>query len=271
MSNKDNLDRAREARNDEFYTRREDVEKELQHYMQYLEGKTIYSNCDAAASAFNAFFGDLWKKGHIKRFICSGIEPDTGAVYYSDTERPFDILPSGDYAADCCTDLMKQADIVCTNPPFSVYQHYFSFLRDYKKQFLIIGSNLSFSYITMRKDFMVGSFSLGYNIVRAFRKASGALQQVNAFWLTNLPVQKYYEAVVEYEEGKYDRLQEYGIINVKTVKDLPKNYAGIMAVPATTLYYLGRQQYTICGYIHHPHINGKRIFSRYLIRWNNQN
>lgn len=155
MSNNSNLNNANKADQNEFYTQLTDIEDELRHYTQHFEGKTVYCNCDDPnISNFAKYFFLKFKRLKLKRLICTccdsevaGIVADTnrnGALYtdyYGEGDMVVKHLTgNGDFASDECLEYLKQADIIVTNPPFSLFRSFLSTLMKYEKKFLIIGN-----------------------------------------------------------------------------------------------------------------------------------
>lgn len=124
MSNNSNLRKAKKAKNDEFYTLRKDVDNELQHYIKHFKDKVIYCNCDTENSAFVQYFKDNANVLGIKELLYS----------------------SSDFRGEESIELLKKADIVITNPPFSLFREYVAQLIEYNKQFLIIGNLNAIGY-----------------------------------------------------------------------------------------------------------------------------
>src|SRR3989344_2295647 len=162
-SNK-NLHSAGKAKKDEFYTQLVDIEKELKHYKEQFRGKVVFCNCDdPKESNFVKYFSRNFEYLGLKKLI---------ATHYKDAnlftrELPYkleytgdkngnrmpdpsefmtEMLGTGDFRSQECTDLLKEADIVVTNPPFSLFREYIAQLIEYNKKFLIIGNVNSITY-----------------------------------------------------------------------------------------------------------------------------
>lgn len=144
-----NLNKAKKEKNDEFYTRYEDIEAEVSKYKEYFKNKVVYLNCDnKEKSMFWKFFELNFDDFQLKKLI---------ATYYSETEPVYaykielseddhkdivktPLVGNGDFRSQECIDILKESDIVCTNPPFSLFREYVAQLMEYNKQFLIIGN-----------------------------------------------------------------------------------------------------------------------------------
>lgn len=149
MSNS-NLQDAKKAKNDEFYTQYEDIDKELQHYAEHFEGKTVYCNCDNPAwSNFWQYFVDNFEALRLNRLISTYYE-ENGTVYKTEktkegiTKTPLE--GDGDFRSNECVEILKEADIVVTNPPFSLFREYIAQLMEYNKKFIVIGNQNAITY-----------------------------------------------------------------------------------------------------------------------------
>lgn len=167
MGNK-NLRAADRNKNDEFYTTYEDIKKELVNYAKYFKDKVIYCNCDdhngislgTPKSNFLKYLADNFEAFRIKKVIATHYEKDkeTSTMYILDKDNTGDgvtcfediieipMKGNGDFRSEECIELLKQADIVITNPPFSLFREYVTQLMNYKKKFLIIGNMNAITY-----------------------------------------------------------------------------------------------------------------------------
>ena len=163
MAKNNNLHTAKATKNDEFYTQLEDIENELKYYKDYFKGKVVYCNCDGflneEKSNFFVYFSLNYEVFGLKGLICTKYNPngkgrkyeyygDLNGNNYPDEEEIFtsDLEGDGDFRSEECIELLKKCDIVCTNPPFSLFRQYVAQLFEYKKDFLIIGNKNSISY-----------------------------------------------------------------------------------------------------------------------------
>ena len=149
MSNT-NLKTAKKSKNDEFYTLMEDVEKELRFYTESFKGKVVYCNCDDyQESNFYKYFYYNFHYLKLKKLICTGYKAnDNGlyAIYDGVTEVTGKLNGDGDFRSEECIEYLKQADVVVTNPPFSLFRQYVKQLMDYNKKFIIIGEQNALTY-----------------------------------------------------------------------------------------------------------------------------
>jgi hypothetical protein len=260
---KANMHDARRAKNDEFYTQFLDIDDEIDHYIDVLEGKVIYCNCDDPdISQFYAFFKDYFHELGLKRVIATcykpvsledfghGHEPAVCAVYDGHHEKRTNLQGNGDFRSYECIELLKEADVVITNPPFSLFREYLDQLIEYDKKFLIIGN---INAITYRKVFSLiknGDMWLGCNHISTFLLPNGRSKQVYCRWYTNLPNDKRtakIELFAIYDEKEYPKYVNYDAINVDRVDRIPKDYYGVMGVPITFLDNHNPEQFEIIG------------------------
>lgn len=206
---------------------------------------------------------------------------------------------SGDFRTDECVEYIKECDICCTNPPFSIFSELFSLLVKYNKQYLIIGNQNAITYKEIFPYIKENKAWVGYRFGdMAFRVPADTPPRNtrfwidetgqkwrslgNAMWLTNLDTQKRHqklELTKYYDPEIYPKYDDFDAINVKKVVDIPKDYDGIMGVPITYLKYHNEEQFEIVGEANHgsdnefdlfkPKINGKELFKRILIRKRN--
>ena len=144
------LKRAKREKNDEFYTQKKDIENELIHYHSHLKDKIVYCNCDDyRKSKFVEYFMENFDKIGLKKLVSTGFSKDGQGTYseYDGTVFKTGFLSgNGDALGEECTEILKQADIVVTNPPFSLFRKYISHLMKYGKKFLIIGNQNAITY-----------------------------------------------------------------------------------------------------------------------------
>ena len=212
--------KAKKNKNDEFYTQLNTIEKELQYYIPHFRGKIIYLNCDKEWSNFYKYFKDNKEFLGVKEIIRTS----------SDFRLPENI------------ENLKRADIVVTNPPFSLWREYVAQLMEYKKKFLILGSVNCISYKDIFPLIKEEKMWLGTGIVRWFLTNIKNLENMvesPTYWYTNLDYEwRYREKILlveKYTPEKYPKYDNYDAINVDRTKDIPKDYYGEMGVPITFL------------------------------------
>ena len=284
-----NLANARNAKNDEFYTQLTDVSKELKHYRKHFKGKTVFCNCDDPTwSAFWKYFHLNFTVLGLKKLISTHYdkdEPTYKMVYEGGDDNNIEVgvktplQGNGDFRNQECIELLKESDIVVTNPPFSLFHDYVAQLMEYGKKFIIIGSKNAITYkefFPLLKDNKVW---IGYNNVNNFQQPDGSFKKFgNIGWFTNLDIKKRHENLILYKQyslEEYPKYDNYDVINVNKVAEIPIDYDGVMGVPITFLDNYCEEQFEILGiansarwinYECYTLINNKNIYNRILIR-----
>ena len=277
MRNNSNLHKARKARADEFYTRYEDIEKEIQNYN--LEGKKIYCNCDDYRySNFVKYFKDNFNKLKISYLTASNYDNGECAYQYEYDgveEKITALKGNGDFRSEECVAILKEADVVITNPPFSLLREYVAQLMEYNKKFLIIGNMNAITYKEIFPLIKENKLWLGMNYCKEFIQPDGTEKKFgNISWFTNIehnmrntPLDLY----KKYSADKYTKYDNYDAINCDKVADIPMNYDGVIGVPITFLDKYCPEQFEIVSFRvgndgKDLSINGKCTYFRILIR-----
>ena len=294
MSNNSNLHKAKKARNDEFYTQLSDIENELRHYRDHFKGKVVYCNCDdARESNFFKYFSMNFEFLGLKKLIATGYKKGgrgVKLVYDGDKNgnrtvddeevQVTELEGDGDFRSPECVKLLDEADIVVTNPPFSLASLYMQQLVEHGKKFLIIGPLNLIKYKDTFPYFMKGQAWPGVNWVKSFTEPDGKIIKMgNVVWYTNLDHKKRHEKIVcieKYDQAKYPKFDNYDAIEVGKYTDIPKDYAGVMGVPISYLMHHNQEQFEIVGELNNgngnefdyakPMIDGKSKYTRILIR-----
>lgn len=315
MAKNNNLHTAKATKNDEFYTQLEDIENELKYYKDYFKGKVVYCNCDGflnkEKSNFFMYFSLNYEFLGLKGLICTKYNPngkgrkyeyygDLNGNNYPDEEEVFtsELEGDGDFRSEECIELLKKCDIVCTNPPFSLFRQYVAQLFEYKKDFLIIGNVNAISYKEVFPMIKENKMWLGVSITSGDRKfvvpdnyplnAAGCgidengkkyIRVKGVRWFTNLDHKKRHEELLlykKYNTEEYPKYDNYDAIEVGKTKDIPMDYEGIMGVPITFLDKYCPEQFEIVGQMMttkvtefnfgYPYIDGKKKFARLLIK-----
>lgn len=226
-----NLQAAKKAKNDNFYTRMEDIIEELQHYTHHFKDKIVYCNCDADWSNFWKYFHDNFHDLGLKKLIATHYE-EKGLSYkleYDGCEvKKEDLQGNGDFRSEECVELLKEADIVSTNMPFSLFRPFMAQLIEYNKKFVVIASMNAITYkefFPLLKDNKVW---LGYNSVKEFIKPDGSTQKFgNICWYTNLDIDKRHKELVltkKYNPKDYPKYDNYDAIECNKVANIPADY-----------------------------------------------
>ena len=277
MRNNGNLNKAKAAKNDEFYTRLEDIEKELKHYTEHFKGKVVYCNCDDAnRSNFFKYFSTNFQKLGLKKLITSGLKDNGTGVVAIQKGNDIDIYDgNGDFHSEECIEFLKEADIVVTNPPFSLFREYVAQLMQYGKKFLIIGNMSAIAYKEIfpyikNNELWMGYKSLGsdmfFNVpqnyveeLKATKTQGGGWRELDgiimgrvatACWFTNLEHKKRNEELIlykHYNPAEYQKYENYNAIEVSKVAEIPMDYEGVMGVPISFLDKYCPNQFRILG------------------------
>lgn len=295
-----NLSNAKRAKNDEFYTQLSDIENELKHYKNHFAGKVVYCNCDdARKSNFFRFFQKKFNDYGLKKLVTTSYNEDghgSVLVYEGDTNsngklddnevKVSELKGNGDFRSEECIELLKESDIVVTNPPFSLFRDYIATLVQYDKKFLVIGNKNAITYKEIFPLIKENKLWLGYYCPNEFRLPNGdTTKKVNGLcrWFTNLDIKKRHETIYPYKsynEEEFPKYDNYDAIEVSKVCEIPKDYDGIMGVPINFLDKYNPSQFEIVGldrYVEdNPHygkrfsINNRETYARILIKRNMQ-
>jgi hypothetical protein len=302
---KRNLDAAKTAKKDEFYTQMTDIERELQHYWQHFRDKVVLCNCDDPyESNFFKYFALRFNQLGLKKLICTcyngspvqgnefliHFEPwddepkkqaykveitevkdlnGDGAVDLSDVryllqndKNVLSVLRTGDFRDPECIELLKEADIVVTNPPFSLFREYIGQLMKYEKKFLIVGHQNAITYKEIFPLIKDNKVWLGYgfkggaahfyspyeDVATASNHKKDMIRVSGVNWFTNLEIAKRNEdldLVCRYSPEEYPNYDNYDAIEVSKTSDIPFDYDGYMGVPITFLDKYNPEQFEI--------------------------
>lgn len=296
MAKNNNLHAAKTAKNDEFYTQLTDIEKELRHYKQHFKNKTVFCNCDdPMESNFWQYFSLNFDRLQLHRLIATHYETDKPsymlemwrdeAGVHTDIKK---LQQNGDFRSPECIELLKQSDIVVTNPPFSLFREYVAQLMEYDKKFLIIGTLNAVKYKEIFPYFRNNCIWLGNGFQNGnayFRIPETADTSIyakgvydentksvkfrNCIWLTNLDISKRHEKIVlwkHYDSTSFPKYDNHNAIDVSKVCDIPVDYDGVMGVPITFFDKYNPDQFEIVGKLSNGIVNGKKVYERVLIR-----
>ena len=284
------LHAAKASKQDEFYTQLSDIEKELCHYRAHFAGKTVLCNCDdPRVSNFFRFFLNNFEHYRLKELIATSYQNDKPDLFsqhkssrgiyfrYGGEQngkrlpdpaeiKPNDLTGDGDFRSAECIALLQEADIVVTNPPFSLFREYVAQLVEYEKRFLIIGSLNAITYkeiFSLIKDnrlWLGNGFDNGnaYFKTHSEREFAGGVYDAttglvkfrNVAWFTNLEHNKRHEELIlfaQYTPELYPTYDNYDAIEVSRIKDIPADYDGVMGVPITFLDKYNPDQFEILG------------------------
>ncbi|MGB1394380.1 MAG: adenine-specific methyltransferase EcoRI family protein [Flavobacteriaceae bacterium] len=283
-----NLHKAKNNKKDEFYTQLVDIERELKHYKNHFKNKVVYCNCDdpRMSNFFHYFsynFEDLglkklittcYQNQHRDLFSQHDSERAIYLEYYGDLNKNKvpdleeigiqTLKGDGDFRSAESIALLQQADIVVTNPPFSLFREYVAQLIEQNKKFVIIGHQNAITYkeifplIKENKMWLgfgfrggAGHFISNYeDTATANDRKEGMIRVSGVHWFTNLDIAKRHEDLILYKTytpEDYPKYDNYDAINVDKTKEIPMDYKGAMGVPITFLDKYNPEQFEILG------------------------
>ena len=326
MAGNQSLRAANRAKQDEFYTQLVDIENELKHYREHFRGKTVFCNCDdPRVSNFFHYFSYNFEQLGLKKLITTCYKNQERDLFSQhNSERaiwleytgdhngnrvpdPAEIginylQGDGDFRSQECIELLKQADIVVTNPPFSLFREFVTQLMTYNKDFLILGNQNALTYRDIFTYIKNDKMWLGYKFgdmsfmvpdyfepraTRYWEDDNGQKWRSmgNICWFTNMDIAKRHEDLILYKQyncEEYPVFDNYEAINVDKVSDIPNDYLGMMGVPITFLDKYNPSQFEIVDGIgrysmltgpteetqgkYLTDINGQHKYARIIIR-----
>lgn len=322
-----NLHQAKNNKKDEFYTQLSDIENELRHYKEHFKDKVVYCNCDdPRVSNFFHYFSYNFEHLGLKKLIATCYKNQNADLFsQNDSEKAIyleydgdkngnsvpdpeeigiiELKGDGDFRSAESIELLKQADIVVTNPPFSLFREYVAQLIEYDKKFVIVGHQNAITYKDIFKLIKDNNLWLGYGFkggaghfintqyedyATAGDHREGMIRVSGVHWFTNLDISKRHEDLIlykPYNEEEYPTYDNYDAINVNKTKDIPMDYSGVMGVPITFLDKYSPEQFEILGLSAsagyneeivgipflgdkdaRPLINGKNTYARIFIK-----
>ncbi len=263
-----NLAAARKTKNDEFYTRLEDIDKELAHYTDHFKGQVVFCNCDDPSwSNFWRYFHLNFDALGLKRLVSTYYAKNggQGGLLVCRTEsrdakgRPIvqetPLQGDGDFRSGECVALLKEADIVCTNPPFSLFRQYIDQLIEHEKKFLVIGNMNAITYQEIFPRLKDNLMWLGVSSPKSFRthKTQETYKKFgNICWFTNLSHNKRTQKLKLFSsyqgnESRYPKYDNFDAIEVGEVKDIPMDWEGWMGVPKSFFFSYNPDQFEVLG------------------------
>lgn len=302
-----NLKKAKVNKKDEFYTQLVDIENELKHYKNHFKDKVVFCNCDdPQESNFWRYFSNNFEHLGLKKLVATRFHSERptykleivkdinndGKINNLDTVK-ISLKQNGDFRSDECIEILKEADIVVTNPPFSLFREYIAQLIECDKKFLVIGNINAITYKEIFKLIKENKAWLGIRMGRGIsgfivpkhyelygsearidENGDRIVSTNNCLWLTNLEHQKRKEELTlykTYNEKDYPKYDNYDAINVSKTADIPVDYSGAMGVPITFLDKHNPEQFEIIKFRKGNDdkdltINGKAPYFRIIIR-----
>jgi hypothetical protein len=311
------LNAAKSGKNDEFYTVLSDIEKELRHYARHFRNQTVLCNCDdPRVSNFFKYFLNNFEKLGLKELITTCYQNDKPDLFsqhkldkgiylkYSGEQKgqrlpdpakvkPRPLKADGDFRSEECINLLMAADIIVTNPPFSLFREYVAQLVEHGKKFLIVGNWNAITYKEVFKLVQENKLWIGINSNRNFsgfivpsnyplhgtearidEEGNRIVSSNNTCWLTNLDNSKRHEPLIlyrSYNKKDYPKYDNYDAIEVSATNEIPQDYAGIMAVPITFLNKYNPDQFEILGIMDRANSSGLRTKKYDKLRVENAN
>ena len=284
------LQAAKRNKKDEFYTQLADIEREMRHYRRHFKGKIVYCNCDDPyISAFFEYFAKNFEFLGLKKLITTcyrskqldlfskndseasiKLEYCGGALNSLPTPDDIGVTPlrgDGDFRSNECIEILKKADIVVTNPPFSLFSEYVTQLSSHKKKFIIIGHQNAITYKGVFPLIKGNKMWLGYGFKRNMAHfiaphyedtasdadhREGFIRVSGVVWYTSIDHKKRHEEMILVQrykgnEKSYPRYDNYDAIEVARTQDIPMDFDGAMGVPITFLTKYNPDQFEIIG------------------------
>jgi hypothetical protein len=284
-----NLTKAKKDKNDEFYTQLSDIENELRHYKNHFKDKVIYCNCDdPRVSNFFHYFSYRFEQLGIKKLIATCYKNQNADLFsQNDSDKAIyleytgdkngnripdpeeigiiELKQDGDFRSKESIELLKQANIVVTNPPFSLFREYMAQLIKYDKKFVIVGHQNATKYTDIFPLIKENKVWLGFGFkggaghfintqyedyATAGDHREGMIRVSGVHWFTNLDINKRHEDLILYKNytpEEYPTYDNFNAINVDVTKDIPVDYKGFMGVPITFLDKYNPDQFEIIG------------------------
>lgn len=320
------LNEAKKAKKDEFYTQLSDISNELKNYRKHFKDKVVYCNCDdPRVSNFFQYFALNFEKLGLKKLITTCYKNQSMDLFsQNDSEQAIYLeyfgdkngnnLPDpeeigikplkgdGDFRSKESISLLTQADIIVTNPPFSLFREYVAQLIEHDKKFVIVGHQNALTYKEIFPLIKENKLWLGYGFkggaghfinehyedyATATDRKEGMIRVSGVHWFTNLDINKRHEDLIlykNYNQEEYPTYDNYNAIEVSKTNEIPCDYDGTMGVPITFMNKYNPEQFEIIGAtesegkgfsngiwkeesnVAQAMINGKRVYKRIFIR-----
>lgn len=310
MPGNNNLHMSRAGKKDEFYTQISLIENEMKHYRDYFQDKVVFCNCDDPVhSNFWKYFQLNFYHLGIRKLISTHYEERnpsykleavrqdcTGGQLRMPDYVQTPLRQNGDFRSPECTEILKESDVVVTNPPFSLFREYIAQLMEYGKDFIVIGNQNAVTYREILPLIKNNKIWLGYNSGHFWFRVPDSYEEKktdfkvdekgqkwrrmgNICWFTNIDIKKRHEDMPlfrNYSPEKYPKYDNYDAIEVSRIADIPCDYYGVMGVPVTFMNKYNPEQFEILGDSRYHDgqdysddinvVNGKTLYRRLLIR-----
>jgi hypothetical protein len=321
-----NLHSAKTGKKDEFYTQLSDIEKELKNYKTHFKDKVVFCNCDdPRISNFFHYFSFNFEKLGLKKLITTCYKSQTADLFsMNESEQAIYLEYTGDKNGDCvpnpeeigivhlkgdgdfrskeCVELLKQSDIIVTNPPFSLFREYVAQLIEHNKKFIIVGHQNAITYKEIFPLIKDNKIWLGFGFkggaahfinqhyedyATATDRKEGMIRVSGVVWYTNLDISKRHEDLIlfkKYSPEEYPKYDNYDAIEVSKSNEIPIDYSGVMGVPITFMNKYNPEQFEIVGAtesegkgfsnglwnekskVAQPLINGQKVYKRIFLK-----
>lgn len=260
------LNKAKENKNDEFYTNRKYVNEIINNFKSYLSNKIIYCNCDDYRwSEFYLVLKERFVELNLKELYASNLDLGDGAFIckYNGKDEIVTQINNGSFDSEELIDILNLSDVILTNPPFSIKIKYVKYLESNNKDYILILPETQQSvYFEHFKNYKV------YNIPKMDASYKNTNTQVRTCIINTFET-KYIKKYDLIDFDNFDNLErddKTGIVNINKIKDIPNNYYDYMSVPITLSLYENVLDYDIIKISKHVKINGKQKFERFLIK-----
>lgn len=264
--------KAQANKDDEFYTLYEDIDKELINYKNQFKDKVVCLPCNDADKNFHQWFKDHKTELGIKRIIAIHYSPDRFTSWYYDDEVKVPLKRNGDVLSTEVITLMKQADIVVTNPPFSIFLDIVKTLERHNLKYILLGTCLKFISRSIYNLFLSHKLYYGFTFGEGghmkFMSPEGKTREINNIaWFQNVIDKEvpFLELTHTYDPSVYVRYDNYDAIEIKNYKTIPKDYTGLMGVSLAFMSTWNPDQFEIVEMLA-PNLKGKHMFKRLIIR-----
>ena len=253
-------------RGDSFYTREDDIVKELSNYD--LNGKIIYCNCDnPTMSNFYKFFKSNFSDLRLRGLYATYYDENPKMFYFDGSQEMSQPISSGRFQDN--GEIMKKCDIVITNPPFSnsMASELVKMARSLGKHVIMVGP-LSMAYQKEMFELIKNNqLNMGYTSINRYNRPNANKRNAPTAWWTTMDVNKpNFKTGIKFNQSNYQTYDDYkDIIDIKDYREIPDDYYGYMGVSPRVLRVLNRNEFDIIGKIR-PILNGKNKNEKYVIK-----
>lgn len=290
------LNNAKKSKMDEFFTEYQTIEKELINYIPFFEGKTVYCNCDDyRTSAFFKFFVHNFKNYKLKKLICTWFDNTNGGIceYYNDEIHIDKLNFNGDFRDKKFKTTLDDADIVVTNPPFSLFRDFIKLMIENNKCFIVLGNlnavkyKILFPFIKNNEIFLGKSIRCGgtefvvpFEHFDEYKTKNYKIDNISGNklvkvpsirWFTNIKYEGYnktnFTPQKKYVSNEYEIFDnDNNVINCNRVSDIPYDYDGKIGVPISFMDKYDSSKFEIIDILHCPKLKGFNKYDRIIVK-----